>query len=125
MLARLIGWVKQRRKARNTGEAAWRAALMTGQDGLTSFERDAVAAIEILAGRLSVERSGRPDRPTLSARIPNSDLVVTLWGEDAQLQTVNGESIYRKERWDFSTPQESVADLARCVASYLRTEYKK
>ena len=65
------------------------------------------------------------DRPTLSARIPNCDLVMTLWGEDAQLHTANGQSVYRKERWDFSTPQESVAGLTNSVASHLRTESKK
>jgi hypothetical protein len=122
MLARFISWLKGRRTARIASEAAWRDAIATGTDGLTTFERDAVAAIETIAGRLAIERSGSLDRPTLSVRIPNCDLVMTLWGEDAHLHTVNGQSIYRKERWDFSTPQESVADLTKYVASHLRSQ---
>jgi hypothetical protein len=125
MLTRLTNWIRKRQTARIASEAAWGEEIVTGPDGLTGFERDAVAAIETLAGRLSIERSGRLDKPTLSARIPNCDLVMTLWGEDAQLHTANGQSVYRKERWDFSTPQESVADLTNSVASHLRTENKK
>jgi len=121
VFTRIARWLRDRRNAKTESEAAWRAAIATGPDGLTGFERDAIAAIEAIAGRLSCERSGRNDQPTLSARVPKCDLVLTLWGEDAQLQSVHGKIIYRRERWDFVTPQESIRELAKTVASAIES----
>jgi uncharacterized cupin superfamily protein len=121
MFTRFTTWLNERRVARAASKAAWRDAIATAPDGLTGFERQALVAVEKLVGHLSIERSGRFDRPTLSARIPNSSLVLTLWGEDAQVHRVDGREVYRKERWDFATPQESMDDLVDKMAMYLRS----
>jgi hypothetical protein len=69
---------------------------------------------------LTIERGGRVDRPTLSAQMGDTGLVLTLWGEDAQVHDAQGHSLYRRERWDFASPQESIADLVAKVRANLR-----
>jgi hypothetical protein len=45
-----------------------------------------------------------------------------LWREDAQLHHADGREMYRKERWDFATAQESIDDLVKKVTKYLRSK---
>jgi hypothetical protein len=119
MFARFQEWLNKRRVTRAASEAAWREALATDSEGLTAFERCALQAIDELAGPLVITRGCRVDRPTLDAQIGDTGLVLTLWGEDAQVHDAQGHAFYRAERWDFATPQKSIQDLVAKVRANL------
>ena len=83
---------------------------------MTTFERDALAALEPLTGALTLTRkSGR--LPFLTGPIPGTDLVLYLYGVEAQ---VAGPHVsFRKEEWDYDTPADSIKDLVAFVSANL------
>jgi len=124
MLRKLQDWSRRRadRKAARadmeaTGATAWARAVHVGDDELTNFERDAIAALEPITGPLSLERASSGLR-VLSGQIPNTAMTLYLYADEAQVHGLR--PAYRRERWDFISPQESVSDLVNYVRNVLQ-----
>jgi hypothetical protein len=56
--------------------------------------------------------------PYLFGPIPSTQLTLYLYSDEAQ---VHGKKpVYMRERWDFESPQESIADLVQNVRAALQ-----
>ena len=117
MLRQLQEWSIRRAADKRARTSAWAEADRVGIDGLTNFERDAVAALTPITGPLSLSRAGS-GMPYLFGPIPNSQMTLYLYGDEAQVHGF--EPSYRRERWDFTLPQESIADLVGYVREALQ-----
>ena len=118
MLASFTAWLQRKRQSHAAQKSAWSEASTFGEDGYTNFERDAIARLGSITGKLSLIR-GNGDPLQLSGPIPDTPLVLYLCVDEAQVHGV-GVS-YRKEKWDFDTPEDSVKSLVSFVREYLQS----
>jgi hypothetical protein len=109
-------WQEKRRFKKAAREAAWQDANDTGADGLSNFERRVLAALEPVVGPLSLIRAGAK-MPYLWGSVPNTNLVLYIYGDEAQ---VHGDrQIFRKERWDYDSPDAYIRDLVAFIRNRL------
>jgi hypothetical protein len=109
-------WVQRRRTDREASESAWREATALGADGRTNFERMALGELEAIVGPITVAR-GSGQMPYLFGVIPGTDLTLYLYADEAQVH--GGARMFRKERWDYRLPKDSIADLVAYVRASL------
>ena len=112
MWSKFRAWPARRRERRRQFDAAWYLQDRPGSDGLSPFERDAIAALEPVVGKLALVRN---ENGCLIGQIPNSEMRLFLWGNEAQVWASGSK--FRREYWDYDTPNESIADLLRFVRS--------
>jgi hypothetical protein len=117
MLRQLQEWSRARREARQARASAWTEAERVGEDGLTNFERDVIAALTPLTGQLTLTRA-KEGLPLLSGPIPNSTMTLCLYADEAQVHGI--EPPYRRESWDFDLPRDSISDLVSYVRRALQ-----
>ena len=117
MLRQLQEWSRRRGEEKRARSAAWAEAERMGDDGLTNFERDAIAALTPITGSLLLNRAGS-GMPYLFGPIPTTPLTLYLYADEAQVH--GRKPAYRRERWDFSSPQESISDLVGYVREALQ-----
>jgi hypothetical protein len=109
-------WRAMRRARKADRELAWRGASDIGVDGLSNFERKAIAALEPITGSLTLSRANAK-MPYLWGPVPKSNLVLYLYGDEAQ---VHGASTkYMRERWDYESPEASIRDLVKFIREHL------
>jgi hypothetical protein len=101
---------------REVSESAWREANALGDDGRTNFERVALSELEAIVGPITLAR-GSSQLPYLFGPIPGTDLTLYLYADEAQVH--GGPRIFRKERWDYRPPQDSIEDLVSFVHASL------
>jgi len=117
MLRQLQEWSRRRAAEKRAHNAAWAEAERVGDDGLSNFERDAIAALTPMTGALFLERAGA-GMPYLFGPIPATPLTLYLYADEAQVHGM--KPAYRRESWDFTSPQESIADLVGYVREALQ-----
>jgi hypothetical protein len=117
MLRQLQEWSRRRAEEKRARNAAWVEAERVGDDGLTNFERDAIAALTPITGTLLLNRAAA-GMPYLFGPIPATPMTLYLYADEAQVHGI--EPAYRRERWDFSSPQESISDLVGYVHEALQ-----
>ena len=111
-------WRLRRKERRAAREAAWRGADELGQDGLSRFERQAIAALEPLVGRLKLVRSDGELR-VLTGPIPGTAMKLYLYADEAQVW--GPKKPFRRERWDYDSPEDSIRDLVAFVTTNLQS----
>jgi hypothetical protein len=117
MLRQLQEWSRRRAAEKRARSAAWAEAEQVGDDGFTNFERDAIAALTPITGSLMLNRASA-GMPYLFGPIPATLLTLYLYADEAQVH--GREPAYRRERWDFDSPQESISDLVGYVREALQ-----
>jgi hypothetical protein len=124
MLRQLQEWSRRRAEMRAAradrevaGSTEWAKAEHVGDDGLTNFERDAISALEPITGPLSLVRASS-GLPVLRGSIPNTRMTLHLYADEAQVHGL--KPAYRRERWDFNSPQDSISDLVNYVRNVLQ-----
>jgi hypothetical protein len=116
MLQRFKNWLATRRARRAAWDAAWDAVSATGPDGLTEYERRAIAQLEPLVGPLSLTRN---TAGCLSGAIPGTEMTLYLWADEAQVGAPDVN--LRRERWDYDSPEASLEDLRNFIAARLQS----
>jgi hypothetical protein len=109
-------WLQRRRVNREASESAWREAAVLGADGRTNFERMALSELEAIVGPIALAR-GSSQMPYLFGVIPGTNLTLYLYADEAQVH--GGARIFRKERWDYRLPEDSIEDLVAFVRASL------
>jgi hypothetical protein len=109
-------WLQRRRVDREASESVWREATALGADGQTNFERMALSELEAIVGPITLAR-GSTQMPYLFGVIPGTDLTLYLYADEAQVH--GGARTFRKERWDYRLPKDSIEDLVAFVRASL------
>ena len=76
-----------------------------------------ISALETLTGHLDLKRAESQD--ILVGTVPGTPWTLYIYGDEIQVDT--GERGYRRERWDFATPEDSIADVVAFVRKGLRS----
>lgn len=87
---------------------AWRGQDLPDADGLTPFQRSAVAALQSEFANLTFSTEGDQERH-LCGTLPGADAVFFIYRDGAQLQTAAAD--FRAERWDYESPSTLIAKL--------------
>jgi len=118
MFRKIKQWFVRERTRRAASISAWAGMAELGDDGFSQFERQAIAALETITGRLTLVRS-EGDMHFLTGTIPNTSLTLYLYEDEAQVS--GPDTSYRKERWDFDRPAESIDHLGSFIRVRLQS----
>ena len=118
MALQLTGWWKRLRARSKAHDLAWQSAEDVGKDGLTNFQRLALPALEAVTGPLTLSRVGRNEF-YLTGPIPNTDLVLYLYTDEAQAHGSSRKFI--AEKWDYDSPEALINALVSFVRAGLQS----
>lgn len=97
---------------------AWLGQDAPDSEGVTSFQRAAVAALQREFSGLAFSAAGSKE-PYLCGGLPGADATLFIYKDGAQLQahTVG----FRAERWDYESPSALIEELVRHGREALRS----
>lgn len=121
MFAAFRSWLSRHRARKAAWHQAWSGADVYGDDGLTNFQRSALASLEQALGPLSlVEAAGTAGR-YLTGKIPETDLTLYLYSDELGAQSISQRFI--REKWDCDTPEAMVREFVAFVRSQSRDRF--
>ena len=118
MFQQFTGWWKRRRGRKVAHTSAWRTADNAGADGLTNFQRLALPALEAVTGPLVLSRAGA-NETYLIGPIPDTDLVVYLYADEAQVHGTARH--FTAEKWDYDSPEALINGMVSFVRAGLQS----
>ncbi|HEV7612266.1 MAG TPA: hypothetical protein VGO37_10350 [Steroidobacteraceae bacterium] len=121
MLAAFRSWLSRHRARKAAWHQAWSGADVYGDDGLTNFQRLALASLEQALGPLSlVEAAGTAGR-YLTGKIPETYFTLYLYADELGAQGISQRFI--REKWDCDTPEAMVGEFVAFVRSQPRNRF--
>lgn len=108
------GWKSRFRRWRSEAreyQAAWEGQDSVGDDGLTPFQRSALAALTASIGEIAVTRCGRKET-YLRCDLPASTTFLFVYEDGAE---VHGPRAWRAECYDYMTPADLIDGMLEAV----------
>ena len=104
--------------SRRFRKQAWLRQDQPDADGVTPFQRAAVAALQDEFAGVSFSSAGGKE-PYLRGELPSANATFFIYKDGAQLQARTAD--FRAERWDYESPSALIKELLNHGRAALRS----